>query len=177
MKRKYVYLIYGILCLSFLYGCSNKESSVLELRPSSDTNKEGFKESLIDPCLEASQHEDLSDNSSIKMEVEEGSASPLGLKLTLKNLSKKEIAFNEEYTLEKKLGDSWYKVPFQVDDHRCGGIGYELPFLQSRKLDLNWKDIYGELEPGNYRIIKDFNDSRRQSSYNRTYIASEFALE
>ena len=75
--------------VSFLYGCSNKESSVLELRPSSDTNKEGFKESLID-LLGGCQHEDLSDNSSIKMEVEKVWASPW-LKL-LKNPSKKEIA-------------------------------------------------------------------------------------
>ncbi len=178
MKRKLIHLPFTILCLVFLYGCNNDESSVMELKPVADSNKDLDNElSLIETSWQESQHESLSDITSVNMEVEEGSVNPLGLTLVFENISNEQIIFGEEYILEKKAGKSWYEVPALIDNYGFSETGYDLPFHQSRKLELDWKWLYGDLEPGDYRIIKDVIDFRGSSSYCKDYLAREFAVK
>ena len=177
MKMKYICLIFIILCLVILQGCANDDSIVMELKPHTNSNDEpNTGLSLINPSWQACKYKDLSYFSNVNMEVEEGSISPLGVTLVLKNEANKKVLVEDQYCLERKADDCWYELPL-LDEYCLSKPGCELSFLQSRKLKLDWQTLYGKLEPGDYRIIKNIKDSKGLCSYNKGYLATEFAIE
>ena len=179
MNNKYIYLLlFLVLSLVIISGCNNDESSVMELKPMTEFNEEldsGL--SIIETNWQATQHESLGDINDVYMAVEEGSVSSLGLNIIFENKSNKQIIFGEDYTLEKKSSNIWYEVPALVDDSGLSELGYELSFLQTRKIEVDWKWLYGAQDPGEYRIIKDIMDFRGSGCYGREYLATEFVVE
>lgn len=185
MKKRDLFLTI-ILILSFLglYGCGNDGTSVLELEFPTDFNKDEVTHfDLISANWDVSKHEilgntkDTTNSNGVTMEIKKDSSSPVGATFIFENGSNKKIVFDNEYALETKVDSTWYEIPVISDKSSSRGIGYELGFGQSKEFEIDWQELYGELEPGAYRIIKDLADFKSRNNCVKDYMACEFDIE
>jgi len=51
-----------------------------------------------------------------------------------------------------------------------------LPGKQSQEKNVDWDWLYGSLDEGEYRIIKQFYDFRATGDYDIYYLAAEFLI-
>ncbi len=189
MKGKHL-LLFLMLCLGTLYGCRDTGTSVLELEFPTDSNTgEDSHSEFIKTNWQASKYETFSDiidvtnnnrvtnSNSVTMEIKEDLFSPIGATLVFQNDSNKQMMFNEAYILETKVDNIWYEIPVLVDKSFSRKGGYELALGQSKEFEVDWQDLYGELKPGAYRIIKDLVGFRGKTNYEKDYMECEFDIK
>lgn len=91
-----------------------------------------------------------SDDKRVTLSISEDSITSEGLTLTIKNNTDKDILYGEDYVLEQKRNDKWYKSNDEQSFNARGNV-----------LDANGtneqKVSYSALEDGEYRIIQSFN--------------------
>lgn len=101
------------------------------------------------------------------MSIKEETLTNIGFTLIIKNLSDNEITLGEEYRIDKKENGKWRPVVPIIDNYGFIDIGYILKPNDDFETKINWKWLYGELETGEYRLIKDVNDK---------YVSVEFRI-
>ena len=74
--------------------------------------------------------------------------------LVIHNYSGHEIGYSEHFSLQKEVGGQWYILPVEMAGYGFNDVAYLLEDGASVEVtaDLN---IYGDLEDGSYRIVKD----------------------
>ncbi len=120
-----------------------------------------------------------SNESKVKVEKErfsftlqEGTLTKEKANFILKNNTDNEIEYGQDYWLEEKKNKKWYKKEMIKEFY------YDLPLytLEAKgtiKLEISWKDAYGELSKGTYRVVKQINITATDIKY----VASEFVIE
>jgi len=113
----------------------------------------------------------------VTMAVKEGTASPTGLTVTFENNSSSQCIYSESFWLEKKIDGSWYQVPVAFDgDYGFEDIGYILAAGGYGEWTVDWEWLYGSLDSGEYRIVKDVLVSTDSGEYDTYYLAAEFII-
>lgn len=121
--------------------------------------------------------ETVNDFDGVTMTVKKGTAAPTKLTVAIRNNSSSQCTYGEYFDLEKKINEIWYKVPVTIDsDYGFNSIGYDLSSGDDREWAVDWNWLYGSLEPGEYRIIKDILDFRGTGDYDTYYLAAEFTI-
>jgi hypothetical protein len=113
----------------------------------------------------------------VTMTVQKGSISSTGLSLTFRNTGTHNGLFGESYALEICIDDTWYAVPYIIDNYAFTMIGYPLDPGATKTMDVDWNWLYGKLTAGNYRIIKSILDFRGSGDYDEYILAAEFSLK
>ena len=114
----------------------------------------------------------------VSMEVRSGTIAPTGLTLTFINQTDSECIYGEYFVIEKKIAGSWYQVPIVIEgNYGFESIGYSLEPKGESEWTSDWKWIYGSLDLGEYRIVKDISDFRGTGDYDKYYLAAEFKIE
>ena len=99
------------------------------------------------------------------------------LDCAIENDSSSQCTYGVFIELEKKINEIWYKVPVTIDgDYGFNCIGYDLSPGDCREWAVDWNWLYGSLESGKYRIIKDILDFRGTGDYDTYYLAAEFTI-
>ncbi|WP_431804550.1 immunoglobulin-like domain-containing protein [Halobacillus andaensis] len=112
------------------------------------------------------------------MSVKEGTVSSTGLTVILENNSEKQCTYGEHFLLEKKMEGRWYQVPIALDgNYGFEDIGYDLDSSDSREWTVDWDWLYGGLEPGEYRIVKDILDFRKAGDYDKYHLSAKFTID
>lgn len=118
----------------------------------------GMRRNRIEICLDNVWHifaynENNLDN--VAMTVRD--VTKKGCTVTVTNDSKSEITYGEDYlleTLDAETGE-WTYVPDVVDgEWGFHDIGYPVSAGTARDWEVDWTWLYGELAPGEYRIVK-----------------------
>lgn len=81
--------------------------------------------------------------------------------------------------IEQQVGDQWYQLPY-LDEEGVAfiEIAYSLPPKTQREWRVSWGNIYDNLDPGSYRLIKEFVGVEDDGDYYRLYpIATVFTIE
>ena len=124
-----------------------------------------------------STYETINNLDGVTMTVKKGTTSPTGLTVVIENNSGSQCIYGEYFELEKKINESWYKVPVTIDgNYGFHSIGYDLSSGGSKEWEVDWNWLYGSLEPGKYRIIKDILHFQDTGEYDTYYLASEFTI-
>ncbi len=141
MKR-IIALILLVFCIAGLFtACSKEEESTLEIK-------------------------DI-ENVTISLK----GLSATGATVIIKDTNAEPFTYGEWYKIERLKKGKWYSVKTVIDDYAFNEIGYiidELSETRELVLDINWRWLYGILEKGDYRLIKEVE---------RNYIAVEFSIE
>ena len=89
--------------------------------------------------------------------VKPESISGEGLVLVIENDEEKDASFGSYYSLEKRNGLAWEKLPY-VSKENMGwhDISYPVGKKSGCEFTINWEPIYGSLKSGEYRITKSF---------------------
>ena len=127
--------------------------------------------------MEETTYEIVNNLDGVTMTVKEDSVSSTGLTVVIENKSDIQCIFGEFFVLEKKIADSWYQVPIEIEgNYGFEDIGYELKSGESREWNTNWEWLYGSLDDGQYRIVKEISDFRDTGDYDKYYLAAEFTI-
>lgn len=93
--------------------------------------------------------------------------STTGATITIKDTNKKPYVYGAWYKIEKEIDGKWYDVNPIIDDYSFTEKGYLVDKNNEVNFVIDWKDIYGELPLGSYRILKEINHQ---------YIFVQFAI-
>lgn len=122
-------------------------------------------------------HDTVNNLDGVTMTVKEGSFSSTGLTAVFKNKSGKQCIYGEPFWLEKKIDGKWYIVPVSfTGNYAFNSIGYDLAPGADREWTVDWAWLYGSLEAGEYRIVKNISDYRSPGDYTEYYLAAEFTV-
>jgi len=112
----------------------------------------------------------------IIMRVKDGTATPSGVTVTLKNVTDTEYTYGESYTVQRKTDNGWIDVEPVIENYGFNSIGYMLPAMGSEELIIDWEWLYGKLPAGNYRIAKEALFFRSPGDYDTFTLFSAFTI-
>ena len=79
------------------------------------------------------------------------------------NREQDELIYGMAFSLEKKVGDSWERLPVIVEGDWCfTEEGYPIPQGGDAEMETDWEWLYGTLEPGTYRICKSVSRAHKE---------------
>lgn len=64
--------------------------------------------------------------------------------------------YNTKYRIDKLINNKWYEL--KTKKNTCEEIVYTLDENNTLELKLDWKEKYGNLSKGTYRIVKEVNN-------------------
>lgn len=102
----------------------------------------------------------------ITIEIKEGTLTKTGATIIITDFNKKKNIYSEEYRIDQKINQKWKEL--EGNEVWFDLIGHLVNENHQLERELNWKDRYGELKPGEYRIVTPVNSD---------YIAIEFVIE
>ncbi len=88
-----------------------------------------------------------------------------------------ELQTGSPFVLERKNEDKWEKAKFAVKgDIAWTSIAYMISLGQENIFDIAWSNLYGELNPGEYRISKEVQLVRAPGDYETKPYYAEFVI-
>lgn len=160
MKKKYLYISFGFILVSLLLiGCGQSHS---------DTSSD----------WELTPHDTVNQLENMNMTIKKGTVSKTGLTVVFQNHSDKDYLYGEFFSLEKKIDGEWYEVPVIFEgEYGFNTIGYDLAANSEQEWSIEWDWLYGPLDVGEYRIIKDILEVKEPGDYQEYILAAEFSIE
>lgn len=146
-------LLWGVL---FLTGCQEPETTPL-----------------------TSPYDAVNELAGLTANISNESAIETGITIIYDNQTHKELTYGEAFVIEQQMNGNWHQVPYLDEDNVAFiEIAYLLPAQTEREWRVSWGNIYGQLDPGDYRLVKEFVGVEDDGQYYRVYpIAAEFTIE
>lgn len=110
----------------------------------------------------------------VLLSIKENTLTKKGATLILKNDSNVDVQYGEPYEVEIKKDGKWYKINVELN---FISPAYGLKSKESKEIELNWENSYGELSAGDYRIIKSVDVENENGIFDKIYISAEFTIE
>ncbi|SKC81970.1 immunoglobulin-like domain-containing protein [Maledivibacter halophilus] len=176
--KKYLHLsVCMAISLALLVGCGNNSNSNLA-EGTEDTVTETVSNQPTETTdWEPTTYETVNNFDGVTMTLKEGTVSSSGLTLAIENNSNSQCIYGEYFWLEKKINGSWYQVPVAIDgNYGFNDIGYDLASGDDGEWAVDWEWLYGSLDTGEYRIVKDIQDFRGSGEYDNYYLVVEFII-
>lgn len=100
------------------------------------------------------------------------------LTMEISNNTDLQVEYGEEYLLEvfDEEIQTWTSVPYKDTEVAFHDIAYVMTKGKPAVLTVDWTLMYGELEEGRYRIVKEVNDSRETGDYITYTLTDEFEI-
>lgn len=159
MQRHLILLILMTIILTLIVGCDRTE-------PNNEID------------WEPTQYGDVNELDNVTMEAKEEGLTPTRITVVLENNSDIDLQYGEFFILEKKFNQKWYEVPVTLEgDYGFNDIAYALPVGERVEVEIDLEWLYGSIESGQYRIIKDVLEFKDTGDYYKHYLAAEFTIE
>lgn len=91
-----------------------------------------------------------------------------GATIIITDTNKNPYTYGEWYKLEIEDNGDWLELEPQIKDYGFNEIGYIPDDNGEVKFVIDWEKIYGKLQPGSYRIVKEVSNN---------YIYIPFSIE
>ncbi len=88
-----------------------------------------------------------------------------------------DIMTGEDYYLTVWKKEHWRMVVPVIENYGWNSLGHWIPKDTDTEFEIDWKWLYGELEPGTYRLVKEFMDFRKTADYDKAVYWVEFVIE
>ena len=79
------------------------------------------------------------------------------------------------FTIQRKVDGAWYDLA-PIAEVAWHQIAYEISAGETTVLPVTWEYLYGELPPGEYRIVISIQDWRAPGDFDTYYLADEFEI-
>lgn len=112
----------------------------------------------------------------VSLSVLPGSVTPSGASFRLFHNTNASLQFGSEYVLQKLQDREWISVPYVIENGAFTMEAYNLPKGEPRTLAVSWGWLYGELPPGEYRLLKTVTDFRSTGDFDNYTLAAEFTV-
>lgn len=128
-----------------------------------------YRESLNDKCKIK-----IDDLDGVSMTIKEGTLTRTSATIVVTDVSNKKSIYGSAYRIDKKDNGKWVELKPLIDNYAWTCIGYSVDKNNKLEMDINWKALYGNLENGEYRIVKSTSEAGEQPTH---YITTEFVIE
>lgn len=93
------------------------------------------------------------------------------------NAPKGELMYGEDFLIEVLKNDEWEEAPIPLEgNYGFNDIAIMLPCEEISERDIDWEWLYGELEPGEYRIGKSVDDFIESGKFDEYMVYAHFIL-
>ena len=112
--------------------------------------------------------------SNVVLELKSGTLKKTKATFILKNNSNVNITYGNEYKIEKKIDDNWQELEEKLNFNLPA---YNLKYMDSVELKLDWKNGYGSLDKGEYRLVKNVSVENVDGSNEEFNVYGEFNID
>lgn len=110
----------------------------------------------------------------MSMTIKNGTLTSKGCTIIIRDENEEKEIFGEEYRIDVFENNEWKQAEIILEeDYGWNLIGYLVGEDGTREMNINWEWLYGELQPGHYRIVKHI--SPKPHLYE--YFSVEFDIE
>lgn len=109
--------------------------------------------------------------SKVSLSIKENTLNKTGATIIISDISEQKHTYEEWFRIDKKENDYWEELKPIDDNYGFKDIGLLVGENNQLEINTDWSKIYGELEKGQYRLVKDLYDN------SRIYLTVEFAIE
>lgn len=88
-----------------------------------------------------------------------------------------DIMTGEDYYLTVWKKGHWRMVMPVIENYGWNSLAHWITKDDDTEFKIDWKWLYGELEPGTYRLVKEFMDFRKTADYDEAIYWVEFVIE
>lgn len=127
-----------------------------------------YRENLDNKCTLK-----IDDIDGVSMVIKEGTLSKTGATVIITDTSDRDNIYGEYYRLEKEVNGKWIQLETK-EEMAFISIGYKVGKDHTLELNINWETLYGELDEGKYRILKNTSEPGEGTEH---YITAEFVIE
>ncbi len=110
----------------------------------------------------------------VTLAVKENTLTKTSATLILKNNNDVDIQLGDSYEIEIKKDGKWHKINVQLN---FNSPAYVLKSNESREIEIDWKNAYGKLVKGEYRIIKSIGIKNNNETFDDFYVSAEFIIK
>ena len=167
MNKGLILILVSVLMIT---GCGNANSTEEQKGADSQVNEKG-----------------------IYVDDEESRISEIALSFSLKNITptgatlvfnqhnadapKGELQYGEDFVIEVLKNGEWEEAPIPIEgNYGFNAIAIMLPGGEISEREIDWEWIYGELEPGEYRLGKSVDDFIESGNYDEYMVYAHFIL-
>ena len=109
----------------------------------------------------------------VSLSIKNNTLTNNGTTIILANNTDEDATYGSFYALEIKEDGNWHQINVSV---LSNDIAYTLKAGETKEIEINWKNEYGSLAKGEYRIIKDISFAKADGTYDDFYVAGEFSI-
>lgn len=183
MKKYLLFYVSVAISCGIFIGCSNSDNNISSVVKGSIHTESAAKENVLGKLddttdWEPTNYKTVNNFSGVTMSIKKEAVTANGLTVVFKNSSDKMGMYGSTFSLEKKVNGKWYQVPVVFKgNYVFTDIGYKADYGKDREWKVEWKWLYGSLNAGEYRIVKDILDFRKTGDYDKYFMAAEFTLQ
>ena len=156
-----------------------KHSTLLYIDELVDFDESDWINEAVIVNKDTSINSNLNELNYVKMAVIDDTVTSTSIRIKITDLSGKRYVYGNDYRLDIKNGDKWQEVT-----RKKTGISNSKAYYPDKNGELDfyidWRYVYGNLEPGKYRLVKsalDTHDKKCDPTCKHYYIAVEFEIE
>ena len=94
--------------------------------------------------------------------------------VVFENDTDKEIETGEMFWLERRTEDGWEELEPVIENYAFSMVAYAVEKNKPLELEVQYDWLFGELEPGEYRIVKQVDDFRKPGDFDTYEYRAEF---
>ena len=90
---------------------------------------------------------------------------------------KGDLQYGDDFIIEKNIKGEWKEAPIVIaGNYGFNAIAYPITKDEVTNFVIDWEWLYGELEPGEYRIGKEVMDFIETGSYDKYMVYVHFII-
>lgn len=138
----------------------NLNTSNLHL--TNNNNKEGNIEKNQEKSIEK-----------VKMYIKEGTLTPSSATIIIIDDNDNPYVYSKWFRIDKKINEQWKEVNTSNNDYNFVAVAYNVDKTGKLEEVVDWAGLYGGLEKGEYRLVKNVygNDG------NEIYFSTDFLID
>ena len=109
--------------------------------------------------------------SKVSMSIKENTLTKTGATIIISDISESKNTYGEWFRIDKKTNGFWDELKSIDENYGFNDIGLTVEKDDKLEINTDWSKIYGELEKGEYRLVKELYDCEH------IYLAVEFTIE
>ena len=119
--------------------------------------------------------QDLKERSikNVKMEIKEGTLNKNGASIIIKDTNLYHFLYDYWFKIEKKVNNNWQEPKIINNKYSFPALGVIINNTEKFETNVKWTDLYGALDKGTYRLIKNVYDNEG----NKIYFSVEFDIK
>ncbi len=114
--------------------------------------------------------DDLKD---VSIKIKENTLTRTGATIIITDKSNRENIYGDSYRIDKKENGTWVELEPIIENYAWNSIGYSVDQNNKLEMEVNWEWLYGKLQDGEYRLVKDTSYAGEGTKH---YITVEFEI-